>query len=77
MANGDMLPEYERSNFKSMADQTWRDLQNNEHKQFIVRSSSSGGHQIINTFNGVEDVVLDNFSTKAAAQDYLRKHPQR
>jgi hypothetical protein len=73
----DMLSEHERPGFKSMADQTWRDMSNNEVQRFVVRSNRSEGYQIIDTYNGADGVVMSGFRTENSAHEYLRTNRQR
>jgi hypothetical protein len=70
------IPPEERAGFRSYEVVTWRDLDNKEHQQYVVRQMKDGpGFEIINTIGHTDYAVQSNFPSAAAAHEYMRKNP--
>jgi hypothetical protein len=70
----DRIPREDRPGFRSYAAATWRDLDNKEHRRFVVRRMKEGtGFEVIDTYDA-NSVESSNFTTMESAQEWMNKN---
>lgn len=69
----EMIPPEDRPGFRGYDTVTWRDMNNREKRQYVAKANGNGGYKVVNTYNGVEEIVADNFSTMASAEAWMHK----
>jgi hypothetical protein len=68
----EFLEDWQRPNFHSYADATWRDLNNNVHQRYTVMVDTVG-FKVVDTMNGVTQDVQGGFVNRGSAQEWMQK----